>query len=202
MRPGPILTLLRNLALPRSCLGCGRPHVWWCPACGDAVTAPEPLVTGHLGFPVASACPYDGPARELVLGFKEGLVTAVAPDLAALLGPALAMFPDAPLVPIPSTRRGRVRRGFEPVRLILHHQPRPVTGVLRWERVPTPQKTLGRSARLRNLSRAMVADRPVTGVLLVDDVLTTGATLTEAARAVAAAGGVVRGAVVVCRTQP
>lgn len=157
------------------------------------------MVTDDLGFPVASACGYEGPARGLILGFKEGPVTAVAPDLAALLGPVLGMYPGAPLVPIPSTRRARVRRGFDPVRQMLRHQGRPVSAVLRWQRVPAPQKTLGRSARLGNLSHAMVAGRAVRDALLVDDVVTTGATLTEAARAVEAAGGGVGGAVVVCR---
>lgn len=71
------------------------------------------------------------------------------------------------------------------------------------------QKGLGRAARARRVRGSMRikgGTRPaaLTGraCIVVDDVLTTGATLAEAARALRAAGGVVRGAVVLAATRP
>jgi orotate phosphoribosyltransferase len=51
----------------------------------------------------------------------------------------------------------------------------------------------------RGLFAPEVSSRPC---IIVDDVLTTGATVAEAARALRAAGAVVRGAVVVAATRP
>lgn len=74
---------------------------------------------------------------------------------------------------------------------------------------PAGQKGLSRGDRAQRVRGSMrvrrglfapeVDGRPC---LIVDDVLTTGATLAEAARALRAAGAVVRGAVVVAATRP
>lgn len=74
---------------------------------------------------------------------------------------------------------------------------------------PGGQKGLGRGDRAQRVRGSMrvrrglfapeVDGRPC---IIVDDVLTTGATVAEAARALRAAGAVVRGAVVVAATRP
>ncbi|MDZ4091343.1 MAG: phosphoribosyltransferase family protein [Arthrobacter sp.] len=74
---------------------------------------------------------------------------------------------------------------------------------------PGGQKGLGRGDRARRVRGSMRVRRgpfapEVNGrpCIIVDDVLTTGATVAEAARALRAAGAVVRGAVVVAATRP
>ncbi|MDP9981879.1 putative amidophosphoribosyltransferase [Pseudarthrobacter oxydans] len=74
---------------------------------------------------------------------------------------------------------------------------------------PGGQKGLGRGDRAQRVRGSMRVRRglfapEVNGrpCIIVDDVLTTGATVAEAARALRAAGAVVRGAVVVAATRP
>lgn len=74
---------------------------------------------------------------------------------------------------------------------------------------PGGQKGLGRGARAKRVRGSMRArhgfftgDLRGCPCIIVDDVLTTGATLAEAARAVHAAGGLVKGAVVLAATRP
>jgi predicted amidophosphoribosyltransferase len=78
-----------------------------------------------------------------------------------------------------------------------------------WPGWPGGQKGLGRAARFRKVrgsmqvkGRARRAGLDGAPCVVVDDVLTTGATLAEAARALRAAGAVVRGAVVLAATRP
>ncbi|WP_245953452.1 ComF family protein [Arthrobacter silvisoli] len=71
----------------------------------------------------------------------------------------------------------------------------------------TGQKGLDRGGRARRVRGSMAVRGPMKNAvfgrpcIIVDDVLTTGATLAEAARAVEAAGGLVRGAVVLAATR-
>lgn len=134
------------------------------------------------------------------------------------------------LVPVPTSASAFRRRGFSPVQLLLRalgrqgrlHGSRVVHALRKrrwaWRDGPAgflpqvmagSQKGLGRGARVRRVRGSMVAKSWPCGpmisgrpCLVIDDVLTTGATLSEAARAIEAAGGVVRGAVVLAATRP
>ncbi|MET3808921.1 ComF family protein [Arthrobacter sp. UYEF3] len=104
--------------------------------------------------------------------------------------------------PIDAPGRSRTVAGW-PVR------PRTPAGWPGWPGWPGGQKGLGRAARARRVRGSMrvkggIRTPALTGraCIVVDDVLTTGATLAEAARAVSAAGGMVRGAVVLAATRP
>jgi predicted amidophosphoribosyltransferase len=121
------------------------------------------------------------------------------------------------VVPVPSSRAARRRRGEDTVRRLallsvtrlrragIGHGLR-VVPALRLDRPVADQSRLSPAQRRVNLSEAFrvraAAAPAVTGqaCLLVDDVLTTGATLGEAARALGAEGAQVTGVATVCVT--
>lgn len=197
---------VRALLFPVDCGGCGAPDRGLCDDCAALL---QPAVTPRTtaqGLVVHTALRYEGEVRRVILTFKEEGRTDLGRHLSWPLGEAvraaLAEHPDAAVVPVPASRAGYRRRGFDPVRLLLRR-----TGIL-FERMLAPtrttavQKSLGRGERVENLRDALVARPAVRGrqVLLVDDILTTGATLEEAARAVTAAGGEVVGAATIAFT--
>lgn len=152
-----------------------------------------------------SAYLYEGPARTLVLAFKD----LKRYPLARLMGGAIfrqarRTWPEASwdaVVYVPSPLRRRMTRGFEPAGLVA----REVAADLglpcrRWllpRKSPVPQKGLTRAGRRENVRAAFETQkRKVTGLrlLLVDDVRTTGTTLRECARVLARAGATVHAA--------
>lgn len=219
---------LLDLALPSACGGCGTPGHGWCPACATAVhTATTPTVrdcayiehaAGRVrAFPVWSALAFEEPVRTAITAWKDqgrvDLQAALLPPLrsacAAVLRVepvlGLALAPGGPgllVVPVPSSRAARRRRGRSPVtdlaRALTGHLPGLATReVLRQGRRVRDQAHLGRGARVSNVADAFVASAPpppprgplhAHPVLVMDDVVTTGATMSEAARALAAAG--------------
>ncbi|MEJ5914141.1 ComF family protein [Pseudokineococcus sp. 1T1Z-3] len=223
--PGPLVRALVALAgtvWPVSCPGCGRVDVAVCPPCRRALLGPAPLVAAPAaaGLPVRAAAAYDGPARRLLLAWKERGRHDLAPLLADALrragSPAVGQRPSGgpplALVPLPS-RAGAVRaRGGDLVADLAR----------RWARVlracgvaagVAPVLALragagdqvGRSASARAAARAgavRLVGRPPPVCLLVDDVVTTGSTLAAAAAVLARRGSDVRGGVVVLATPP
>ncbi|WP_200947949.1 ComF family protein [Arthrobacter sp. Soil763] len=186
---------------------------------------------GAVLLPVVAAGVYRGELARSLLSFKahgQGRLAAeLAPALARAIAAAGGHEETLLLVPVPTSGAAFRRRGFSPVHLLLSRASRSgvlpgteVAGVLRlagpagrfrgrpaggW---PGGQKGLGRAARARRVRGSMrltnAGQAGLAGVpcLLVDDVLTTGATLAEAARAIRAGGGVVRGAAVLAATRP
>lgn len=210
--------------VPVDCPGCGASAIGACAACRAAVRAGcEPwsgVFDSRAGpLPISAASSYEGTPKALLAALKERGRTDAAAPLGALLRVALAVHaatphetaPDARgdasgtlLVPVPSRPAATRRRGFVPIELIV----RAASGRLVPARVlevrggTRDQAGLDRDERRTNLEGAMRSRTRLDGrrVLLVDDVVTTGATLREAARAAAAAGAVVLGAVTVART--
>lgn len=201
-----------DLLLGASCAGCGTAAVDLCAACRARV-APRPLTVPGHPVPVRAAGEHVGVLREVVLAWKRRGHTRLTPVVGTLLAAAVcALEPggEVVLVPVPTTRRSRRRRGADLVGLAAAQAARVLPGLgvrasvvpaLALERTPADQVGLGSLERRHNLQGAFRRGRralPVgADVVVVDDVVTTGATLAEAVRALTADGTAVLGAAVV-----
>lgn len=196
---GDAMSALRSLFLPRECVSCQAADVWWCRSCDQVVAATAGATQIIGGLPVTTATAYAGPARDLLLAGKEGLVSATCVPLGRLLTAAATAHPQMTasvlLVPVPASRRAWLHRGYDLVELMVGASGLPYRRCLRWRRRSAQQKTLARTQRTRNLAGALRGSDPGVPVLVVDDVITTGSTVIEAARALRAAGADVVGAV-------
>ena len=200
---------------PVDCAGCGRADRGVCDECRAALAAARPRLERLEGGPLlATAAGYDERMQRLVDAYKERGRADVAGVLGPLLRAAIAALVasggaagDAPgslvLVPIPSTRAARARRGYDHVPLLLQRAlpAAPIVAGLALTRRVRDQSTLTVEERDRNLAGALAAHPSLAGrrAVLVDDVVTSGATLREAARALRAAGAQPLGAAAVAR---
>ena len=168
--------------------------------------------------PCWAAARFEGVLRSAVTAYKDedrrDLRPLLADALAQGLSAALATEPvlrhasatgeRVLVVPLPTARSARRRRGDDPVGDLARSAvdrvrgadavPLAVAPVLAHVRAVSDQARLGRAARRDNLAGAIgvtsAGRDAVRGSLcvLADDVVTTGATLTEAARALRAVG--------------
>ncbi|MDP4014996.1 MAG: hypothetical protein U0990_07660 [Candidatus Nanopelagicales bacterium] len=206
---------VRDLLLPRECVGCGGGELWLCRSCLDSLNrTPESRWLGGAGerIRLTYAAPYEGVAAAAVLAYKERGLRSIADVLAALAvraarGSGGEFGCDPPcVVPVPATWQARLRRGGD-TWLRVCRQAFPCAGVgdvspaLRWAGWVQPQKTLDKDARGRNVRGQLTVKPGWTGpgrVIVADDVVTTGATVLEAARALRLAGWDVEGAAAIC----
>ncbi|MDF3046167.1 MAG: phosphoribosyltransferase, partial [Ornithinibacter sp.] len=206
-----------DLVLPARCAACCGPGGPLCGACsagvraaslvgGAGVTGPDPRPPG---MPVCwAAARFEGALRDAVTAYKDedrrDLSPVLADALATSVATALAADPllrrwagtggQVLVVPLPSSRASRRRRGGDPVGDLALAAVARVAGLgeggrslvvapaLRLTRAVVDQSRLDRTERAENLAGALaVRERWAEAVsgsacILVDDVVTTGAT--------------------------
>ena len=179
---------------PPRCVAC---DAWgqapFCFVCSEANLDGD--YSALIGFgPVRSLWMYGGPVQQAVHRMKYGRQLQVAQALASQvpkLVPDIAGF-DL-VIPVPLTRCGLKKRGFNPAVEIGRR-----TGIqvewncLRRYPVLQTQVGLGPAARRQNVQNTFVVKNPqrISGkrLLVVDDVMTTGSTLLESGQVLRAAG--------------
>jgi predicted amidophosphoribosyltransferase len=113
-----------ELVWPVSCAGCGRSGVSVCPRCRSVVAGPAfrtEVVGWPLGFGAWAACEYQGAAARMMIAWKErgrfDLTEPLAVGLGAAVRACRAAHGDCGtpllLIPVPSTRAARRRRGAD-----------------------------------------------------------------------------------------
>ncbi len=218
---------------PEPCVGCSHERVsnrdQLCARCRSALRSWSSVrVCSLCGIPVpqfVSRCarcrkadfafdwvrplfPYEGVPANLIRSFKfagrQQVAHVICLHIAELLDTLSSEgWLEAPIVPVPSSRRGTRARGFESADVLAstlaasHSRPvwRPLT-----HRGAKSQKKLDFEGRFAHASHAIQPRRKIGVVprraILVDDVFTTGATLSRCAAILKALGSVEVGAVV------
>ena len=180
-----------------------------CATCSAAIQ-PRPAVVRTRPLRVAASGEHTGVLRLAIVAWKEEGRTALLRPLAHLLATSVVeVMEDAAsvvLVPVPTSRRGRMARGADVVDQLAHGAAGllraagadvVVRQTLRVARRTADQTGLGARERARNLHGAFEArTTPHCGreIVVVDDIVTTGATIGEAVRALTVVGHRVRGA--------
>lgn len=214
---------LIDLFLPSECAGCGASGPSACASClrpllaAPALRMPRPSPAGLP--PAVSVATYDVPVREMLVAYKEQGVVSLARPLGDALAAAARVAAGGPsrvvIVPVPSSRAARRRRGVDPMRALADRAARTlrsqgcdavVMALLRHSRPVADSVGLDSAARAANLCGAFVAQprtqRLLAGrpVVVADDLVTTGVTLAECSRTLRAAGAGVVGVATVAAT--
>lgn len=173
-----------------SCGICAQPLVSaLATSCADCLTD-SPRFTKAFSFGL-----YEGTLKEAINLYKFSKLRRLSEPLGELFS-GLPLPPVDALAAVPLTKKGILERGFNQSLLLGKPLSRRL-GVpllphaLRKERQTSPQATLARKQRLKNLKGAFWADSAgVSGktILLLDDVMTTGATARECSKALVKAG--------------
>ena len=174
-------------------------------------------------FPVFSRVTYDELAAKIVLAGKESALKSAKKLLAGALADATLKLCNhldilegrIEFVPIPSSRRARIRRGedfiYELAKLTRDELSSAaplidfrITPALKVNKNVRDQSRLSESERDLNLAGAFSIDTNLqrnSRLLLLDDVITTGSTLREAYRALKERNLTVLGAVTACASK-
>lgn len=199
------------LGSPSACTGCGCPGAAVCATCAKHFSGParlhRPSPAPADWVPTHVVAEYAGVTRSVITAWKErGRRDAVEPlarALAVAIDAAVAGYEDEGIagpyavVPIPSSRAARRRRGEDAWGRVVHRALAYASSVvlahvvdgLELTRQPRDQAGLTAAERRVNLAAALrCVDAPAGPVIVVDDIVTSGATLNEATRALRRAG--------------
>lgn len=203
-----------DLIIGASCAGCGRPAITLCGAC-SLVLAPRPRVAWPRSVPrelleptevrpIASGI-HEGPLRAALAQYKEegqfGLLRVLGHFLAASVCLAAPEHGPVVLVPIPSSRVARIRRGQDAIAELARSASDSLRSIgldcsvrnpLVHSRRVADQSGLSARDRSANMTGALrlrsAAGLDGRRIVVVDDILTTGATVVEASRVLSSAG--------------
>lgn len=205
-----LINSLSSLVIPVHCVRCLHEGHILCAACQNYFRqSPElhPIGAGIRSnaetLRLGSYLPFNNGVSKIILGAKDDGNQLLEQIVIESLVKARSIFPSQlVLVPIPSTRRARRKRGRDFTRFIAdaisQRSGDLVIPALLCKKNVSAQKTLNAHARMANMKGAFAlrTDLPAhiekhlysNEILLVDDVVTTGATMREGLRALTAGG--------------
>ncbi len=215
-----------SIALPKACCLCQQLGSHWCEPCLNGLRGKRAMRCSGCGLTKACDCdpkawlidrtlvladyvlPLDRLITEMKFQGKLPIADALGLQMGKLLQATLQTEGLAITgVPIPLSNKRLRERGFNQAHRIANamKQHSELLTLRPFQLIRTKQKTaqssLGREARLENLSQTYeVVGIPPMRVLLIDDVMTTGATLNSCAAALKTAGTREVWAIVAART--
>jgi len=208
----PPIEALTQLLFPTRCIGCKEIGVFICSTC-RLEWHPHLYSTHISSIPIYSGVIYSKTASKILLSAKEsglkGADELIMKAIDHVLSQCNFSNSDIRLVPIPSSRTARRRRGrnfmvdiAQGVGAVGGYR---ISDSLELVRKVRDQSGLHADARAQNLRGAFgvkAGSYPRGDLVLIDDVVTTGSTLREAARALTCQGFSVLASVTACVAQP
>ncbi len=208
----PAIEALTQLLFPTRCIACSELGVLICSTC-RLEWHPHVYPTLISTMPVHSGVIYSKTASKILLSAKEnGLKAAdelIIKAIHHVLSQANLSNHEIRLVPIPSSRSARRRRGrnfmVDIAQGVGELSGYRISDSLELVRKVRDQSGLHADARAENLRGAFgvkAGSYPRGDLVLIDDVVTTGSTLREAVRALTCQGFSVLASVTACVAQP
>lgn len=208
----PAIESLTQLLFPTRCIGCKEIGFLICSTC-RLEWHPHVYSTHISAMPVHSGVIYSKTASKILLSAKEnglkGADELIIKAIDHVLSQANLSNHDIRLVPIPSSRSARRRRGrnfmVDIAQGVGELSGYKISDSLELVRKVRDQSGLHAEARSENLRGAFAVKAgsyPRGDLVLIDDVVTTGSTLREAVRALTWQGFSVLASVTACVAQP
>lgn len=212
---------LESLAFDSSCIICGSIESEFCTRC-RADWRSNPRLIGGERFPVCASVPYSETARTIVLSAKENGVKFTRDLVVTELCGAIRVLTRESkwiskinLVPIPSSRKARARRGFDFISQVtniaakelnadnesIRFFARPILSITKRVVDQSGLTELQRHENLRGAFQVVKRLNSTAPIIIIDDVITTGSTLREAVRALKERNLTVLGAATACASQ-